>query len=110
MEISQSVVVTPPDCSDSRNQSKPIHEENKNENRGKKPKSLSHELTADNVFQEIVQTLNQPLPKILNPAGDWLNSPGCDLCKNDDARGDHPGDKHRVCDSEAAELNKHLRF
>src|SRR6478672_8878661 len=105
MEISCRVVMAPTNGADSGNQSKPVHEENKNENCGKKPKSLSHELTADDVFQEIVQTLNQPLPKILNPAGDRLNSPRCDLCKNYDARGNHPGDKHRVCDSEATELN-----
>src|SRR6476659_77454 len=58
MEISRTVVVTPADCSDSRNQSEPVHEQNKNENRGKKPKSLLHEVTADDVFQEIVQTLD----------------------------------------------------
>src|SRR6266481_5105822 len=79
MEISRTVVVTPADCSDSRNQSEPVHEQNKNENCGKKPKSLLHEVTADDVFQKIVQTLNQPLPKILNPAGDCLNPPGCYL-------------------------------
>src|SRR4029077_15284306 len=106
--ISQTVVVTPADCSDSRNQSEPVHEQNKNENRGKKQKSLLQEVTADDVFQKIVQTLNYPPPKILNPAGDGLNLPGRDLRKNDDAGGDDPGDQRRVCDSEAAELNKHL--
>src|SRR5437016_11720530 len=79
MEISRTVVVTPADCSDSRNQSEPVHEQNKNENRGKKPKSFGHQLTADDVFQKIVQTPNQPLPKILNHTGDGLNPPGRDL-------------------------------
>src|SRR5205807_8710354 len=62
MEVSRTVVVTPADCSNSRNQSEPVHEQNKNENCGKKPKSLLYEVTADDVFQEIVQTLNQPFP------------------------------------------------
>src|SRR5207244_4658237 len=76
MEISRRVGMSPTNCSDSRNQSEPVHEQNKNENCGKKPKSLSHELTADDVFQEIVQTLHQPFPKILNPVWDGLNLPG----------------------------------
>src|SRR5262245_25036178 len=110
MEISQTVVVTPADCSDSRNQSKPVHEQNKNENRGIKPKSLSHEVTTNDVFQKVVQTLNQPFPKILNLARDGLDLSGCYLGKNDDSGGDQPGHQHRVCDSEPAEVNKHLRF
>src|SRR6266404_4445235 len=65
MEISRTVVVTPADCSDSRNQSEPVHEQNKNENCSKKPKSLLHEVTADDVF-----------PKILKPVWDGLNLPG----------------------------------
>src|SRR6266850_2456612 len=97
MKISRTVVVTPPDCSDPRNQSEPIYEQNKNENCGKKPKSLLHEVTADDVFQKIVQTLNQPFPKVLNPARDGRNPPRCDLGKNDDAGGDDPGHQHRVC-------------
>src|SRR2546428_5570104 len=40
MEISRTVVVTPADCSNSRNQSEPVHKQNKNENCGKKPKSF----------------------------------------------------------------------
>src|SRR4029077_8299943 len=79
MKISRTVVVTPADCSDSRNQSEPIHEQNKNENCGKKPKSLWHEVTADDVFQKIVQPLTQPFPKILNTARDSLNPSGSDL-------------------------------
>src|SRR4030095_4910840 len=66
MEISRSVVVTPADCSNSRKQSEPVHEQNKDENRRKKPKSLLHEVTADDVFQKVVQPLNQPLLKTLN--------------------------------------------
>src|SRR5262249_37282390 len=110
MENSGSVVVSPADCSDSRNQPKPVHEQNKNENRGIEPKSLSHEVAADDVFQEVVQTLNQPFPKILYAAGDDLDPTGCDLCKNDNAGGYDPGHQHRVCNSKAAHLNKHLRF
>src|SRR5215510_8270361 len=109
MEISRRVVMAPTNCSDSRNQSKPVHEQNKNENRGIKPKALSHEVTADDVFQEIVQTLNQPLPKILNPAGDGFDPAGSYLRKNDDAGGDDPRHQHRVRNPEAAEMNKHLR-
>src|SRR4029077_6913801 len=56
--ISRTVVVTPADCSDSRNQSEPVHEQNENENRRKKPKSFCHQVTADDVFQKMVQTLN----------------------------------------------------
>ena len=86
--------MTPPNSSDSRNQSKPVDEQNKNENRRKKPESFGHQLTANYIFQKIVQTLNQPLPKILNPAGDGLNPPGRDLRKNDDAGGDDPDHQH----------------
>src|SRR5262245_51314558 len=110
MEISRPVVVPPANSSDSRNQSKPVYEQNKNENRGIKPKSLSHELTANDVFQEIVQTLNQPLPKVLNPAGDGLDPPGSKLCKNDNAGGYDPRYQHRICDPKATEMNKHLWF
>src|SRR5215467_9326285 len=110
MEISRSVVVTPADCSDSGNQPGPVHEQNKNENRGKKPKSFSHEVTADDVLQEIVQAFDQPFPKILNPARDCLDPPGGDLRKNDDSGGDQPSHQHRVRDSKPTDLNKHLRF
>src|SRR5262249_36179293 len=102
--------MTPADCSDSRNQSKPVHEQNKNENSGIEPKSLLHEVTADDVLQEIVQTLDQPLPKILSEAWNWLGIAHSGLRKNDDAGGYDPVYQHRVCNSEAAELNKHLRF
>src|SRR6478736_8741810 len=73
VEISRTVVVTPADGSDSRDQSEPVHEQNKNENSGKKPKPLFHEITADDVFQKSVQTLNKPFPEILNSARDGFN-------------------------------------
>src|SRR5262249_11431300 len=110
MEMSRPVVVTPADCSDSRNQSKPVYETDKNENRGIKPKSLLHEVAADDVFQKIVQPLDQPLPKILPEAWNCLAIAHSGLRKNDDASGYDPGYQHRVRHSEAAELNKHLRL
>src|SRR5215475_15827744 len=110
MEMPRPVVVTPPNCSDSRNQSKPVYETDKNENRGIKPKSLLHEVAADDVFQKIIQTLDQPLPKILPETWNCLAMAHSGLRKNDDASGDNPSDQHRIRDPEATELNKHLRL
>src|SRR5436190_18118267 len=79
VKISRCVVITPTNSSDSWNQAKPVHEENKNENGRKEPKSLGHQVATDDVLQKAVQTFDQPLPKILNSARDALNAPGCDL-------------------------------
>src|SRR5215469_8049741 len=108
MKMSRPVVVTPADCSDSWNQSKPVYETDKNENRCIKPKPLLHEVAADDVFQKIVQPLDQPLPKILPEAWNRLAMSHSGLRKNDDASGDNPRHQHRISDPEAAELNKHL--
>src|SRR5262245_64136458 len=94
--MSRPVVVTPADCSDSRNQSNPVHEQNKNEDCGIKPKSLLHEVTADDVFQKIIQTLDQPLPKILPETWNCLAMAHSGLRKNDDASGDNPSDQARI--------------
>src|SRR5215475_14792872 len=110
MEISRTVVVTPADCSDSRNQSEPVHEQNENENRRKKPKSFCHQIASDDIFKERVETLDHPLPKILSATWNWFGVAHRGLRKNDDTSSDEPGHQHRVCDPEAAaEMNKHLR-
>src|ERR1700741_4765582 len=97
--------MTPADSPDSRNQSEPVHEKNKNENCGIKPKSLPHQLATDDVLQKVVQSRDQPFPKILYAAGNRLCVSCRNLGKNDDGGRDDPCHKHRVCDSETADLN-----
>src|SRR5215470_2588526 len=103
-------MVTPPDRADSRNQPEPIHDKDENENRGVEPKAFPHQVAADNVFKERVETLDHPLPKILSATWNWFEVAHRGLRKNDDTSSHNPSHQHRVCDPEAAELNERLRF
>src|ERR1700745_4006683 len=103
--------MTPPYRPDSRNQPEPIHDKDENENRGVEPKPFPHQVAADNVFQERVETLDHPLPKILSATWNWSGVAHRGLRENDDTSSHNPSHQHRVCDPEAAaEMNEHLRF
>ena len=100
----------PPDRADAGNQAKPVYEQDENENRREKPKRFADEIPADDSFQEIVETLHQPFPKILRSARDRLNPAGGDLGEDNDAERDNPGHQHWVGDCEFANLDQGQRF
>src|SRR6266404_6896517 len=108
MKVSRRVVMTPTDRSDPRNQAAPVYEQNKNENGREKPKPLPHQFTADDVFEKIVQPLNQPFPEVLDSTRDRFDPPGRGLGKDDDRGRDNPRYQHGVCYAKPTDLHDQL--
>src|SRR5437588_5912318 len=105
MKIAGRIVVAPANGSDTRQETEPIHEQDKNENRGKEPKRLLHQLATDDRLEKIVKALDHPFPKILDPARDRLNAPGGNLRENNNGGGHDPRDQHRIRHRELTDLN-----
>ena len=105
-DASHRVVVAPANRAYTRNQPEPVHEQNENEYRRKKPKCFAHQLASDNSFEKIVQTFDQPFPEVLDTAGDRFNSTRRYLCKNDNTSSHNPGHQHRVGNYKFANLKE----
>src|SRR5438874_523653 len=84
MKVSGRIVMAPTDRADAGNESEPVNKQNENENGGEKPKGFADQFAPDDVFQKIVETFDQPFPKILRPARDWFDPASRDLRENDD--------------------------
>src|ERR1700720_1775551 len=106
----RGTMMTPANRSYTRQQPEPVDEQNENENRGEKPKRFFHQIAANYALEKIVETLYQPFPKILDATGQWRDSSGRGLRKNDDPRSDNPRHQHRVCDRKLPDLNDRGRF
>ena len=81
---------------DSRNQSRPVGEENENENGGEEPERFLHQLAPDDRLEKIVETFHQPFPKVLRTGRDGFDISGRDLREEDYRQRDNPGGKHRI--------------
>ena len=91
-------LVAPADGADSRDQPHPVGGENEDEDRAEEPERPLHEMLADDAFEQTVETLDQPLEKVLRPAGHLRHPARRDLSEDDEADGDEPRDHHRVGD------------
>src|SRR6266536_1944419 len=80
------IVMAPADRPHAGDQTKPVHEQDENENRREEPKRFSHQFAPDNSFKKVIQSPDQPLPEILNAAWNRLDVLGRDLGKNDDKK------------------------
>src|SRR5207249_3696928 len=100
------IVVSPTDRAHAGNQPEPVHKQNENENRSEKPKRFPDEFTPDDIFEEIVETLDEPFPKILKTSRNRFDVAGRKLCKNDDSSRYDPSHQHRVSDRELSDLNQ----
>ena len=92
----------PAERADTRNEPKPIRGEDEDENRGKKPKSLFDEVSANDAFQKFVKTFHQPFPKILRAGGHILDFARGRLGEHNQAHRDNPGDYHGTGDRPGA--------
>src|SRR3954452_8458512 len=64
---------SPANRPDPGQQTKPVREENKDEDRGEKPKCPAREITSNVALQEVPEAFPQPLPEVLRPARDFLD-------------------------------------
>ena len=87
-------LVSPSDRTHAWNQAEPVLEQNENDDRRKKPKRFSNQIPANNIFQKTVKTFHEPFPKVLRPAGNWLDSARRDLGEDDNAERDDPCHQH----------------
>src|SRR3954467_13586177 len=55
MKRSIGRVMTPADCSHAGDETKPVYEQDEDENRSEEPKRFLHQIRADNASQEIVE-------------------------------------------------------
>ena len=86
--------MTPTDCSNAWNQSEPVHEQDENEERCKKPKCLLHQFPANNSLQEVIESFDEPFPKILSATWNSFGVAHRGLRKNDDASRHNPRHQH----------------
>ena len=94
-------LMSPTDRAGPGNETHPISRKNENENCGKKPERPLDQARADNAFQKIVQTPDEPFQKILRSGGNTFHVPCRDPGKNDQPHGHDPADDHRIGDREA---------
>ena len=75
-------------------QPKPIQEEDENEDRREKPEGLLDQLGADHVLEEIVETLHEPFPEILQTSRDRLKLARREPGAHENSSGHDPGHHH----------------
>ena len=68
-------LVSPPNRADPGNEAHPIGGKNENEDRRKEPERPLDQVRANDAFQKIVKTLDQPFQEILRSAGNILSCP-----------------------------------
>src|SRR5205814_9504141 len=90
----------------SRNQSRPVGEEDEDENGGEEPKRFLHQLPSDDPLEKIIETFHQPFPKVLCTGRDGFDISGRDLREEDHRQRNNPRDKHRICKREFSDLEK----
>src|SRR5438874_2105167 len=96
-------LLAPADGAHARNESKPVCEEDEDENRGKKPKRLLHKVGAEDAAKKVIETLDQPLPEILRAIGDRFHFASGELGEDDDADSDDPGHEHGIGDGKTTD-------
>ena len=92
--------MSPPDGANPGNESDPIGGKNENENCGKKPERALEQARADDFFQKIVESPDEPFQKILRSARDTFHVPCCHPGENDQPERHDPAHNHRICDRE----------
>src|SRR5437763_9976036 len=106
MKRTGGIVMAPADGADAGYQTEPVQKQNENEDRGEKPEGLFHQLPTDNVFEKIVEALDQPFPKILRASRDGFDFARRDLREEKDAGGHEPGHAHGICHGKFADVKK----
>ena len=91
---------------DSRNQSRPVGEENEDENGGEEPERFLHQLPSDDPLEKIIETFHQPFPKVLRTGRDGFDISGRDLREEDHRQRDNPRGKHRIRNRKFPDLKK----
>ena len=88
------------------NQTRPVSEQDKNENGGEEPERLLHQVAPDDSFEKIVETFHQPFPKVLRTGWDGFDISGRNLREEDHRQRDNPRDQHRICNRKFPDLKK----
>ena len=79
---------------DARNEAHPTCRENEDEYGRKEPKCPIDQVTAKKSFQKVVETLDEPLEKILCSVGNLLHFARGGLNKDDQSESGDPGADH----------------
>src|SRR5207302_6105137 len=95
-KLARAVSIThiPPDGSHAGNQAKPIACQDEDENGGEEPEGASDEIVTDDVFEKFMQTLHEPLPKVLRAFWNFLSPSHRVLSKNDQRSRHNPRNHH----------------
>ena len=104
------LLVTPADGPHAWNQSEPIAKQDKNKNRGEKPKRFFHERVADDVLQKFVKAFDQKLPKILRAFGNSFDVASGVLSETNQRQRHDPGDEHRIGNGEISDVTDFHRL
>jgi hypothetical protein len=95
--------MAPPDCPNPWNEAYPVSSKDEYENRREEPKGPLDQVRPNDPFEKSVQTFNEPLPKVLDPLGHWLDVPRRDPCEDNQEQRRDPGNYHRVGDWQTEE-------
>ena len=74
-------LMSPADGADAGNETHPVGGEDKDEDRGEEPERPLDQVGADDAFEQAVEALDQPLEKVLRPAGNLRHVPRRELAK-----------------------------
>ena len=106
--VCHRVVMSPANSADPGNQSEPVEKQDEDENCGKKPEGLAHQMGADHALEEVVKPFHHPFPKVLHAVRHRLDFPGRHLSKDDYSCGHDPGYEHGVCHRKFSQRKKRL--
>ncbi len=90
MQRARRIGMPPTDRAHPGYQSKPVREQNEDENGGEEPKRLPNQVMPNNALEEFVKGLDQPFREILRAFGHLANRARRPPRKQDQGRGDNP--------------------
>ena len=88
------IVMSPANRADAGNEAKPIDEQNEDEDRGKEPERLFHQVTPNHALEKIVKALDKSFPEVLQTFRDGSDFSRSQLRADNDPGGHNPGDDH----------------
>ncbi len=102
-------LLTPADRANPGDQPEPVGEQDEDENSGKKPKRLLHQVGPDDPAKEVIKPLHQPLPEILRAPRHLLHVARGNLREDDDAQRDDPTHEHGIGDGKLPDQGQFRR-
>src|SRR5690349_7925670 len=85
------ILMAPAHGANARNQPEPVTKQHEDKDCREEPNRLLHEFSADNVLKKLIETFDEPLPKVLCAVWHLLDVPSRELRKCDET------DSHDPC-------------